>query len=150
MFSAGNTWDKPSTDWQYFRVRYCSFCEYWQYAIVRYCTLLRVYSQYIRFCTFILPELREFRGLILQLLPVLAVHWEDTASIGNILGLCTADILLPWLCAVLFLTATAVVLSYCEYSHYQSIYSQCSQYTPIMTYTEMNICAHCCAGLCGG
>ena len=42
---------------------------------------------------FVLPELRVFRGSILQVLLVLAVMWEDTASIGNILGLCTADIL---------------------------------------------------------
>ena len=44
---------------------------------------------------FVLPELRVFRGSILQVLLVLAVMWEDTASIGNILGLCTADMLLP-------------------------------------------------------
>ena len=34
-------------------------------------------------------ELRELRDSILRvLLSVLAVIWEDTASIGNILGLC--------------------------------------------------------------
>ena len=58
--------------------------------------LLRVYSQYFGFSTFLLPERRVFRDAILQVLSVPAVIWEDTASIGNILGLiCTADILLP-------------------------------------------------------
>ena len=43
-----------------------------------------------------MPELLliVFRGSILQILPVLAVIGEDTAGIGNMLGLCTADILL--------------------------------------------------------
>ena len=40
-----------------------------------------------------LPELRVFRGSILQVLPALAVIGEDTASIGNILVLRTADII---------------------------------------------------------
>ena len=53
--------------------------------------LLRVHSQYFRLCTFPLPELRVFRGSTLQVQPVLAVVWEDTASIGNILGQCNAD-----------------------------------------------------------
>ena len=33
-FSAGNTRDTVSTDWRYFRVQYCSYCEYWQYVVV--------------------------------------------------------------------------------------------------------------------
>ena len=74
-------------------VWYCSYCEYWQqYVIVRYCPHCEwVCSLYFGFCTFILPELRVFRGCsILQVLPVLTIIWEDTASVGNILGLCTA------------------------------------------------------------
>ena len=46
---------------------------------------------------------------MLKVLPALAVIWEDTATIGNILGLCTADTLLP-LWAVLRLAVTTVVL----------------------------------------
>ena len=55
--------------------------------------LLRVYSQYFGLCTFILPALRVFRGSILLVMPVHGVIWEDTASIGNILVLRTADII---------------------------------------------------------
>ena len=46
---------------------------------------------------------------MLKVLPALAVIWEDTATIGNILGFCTADTLLP-LWAVLRLAVTTVVL----------------------------------------
>ena len=53
--------------------------------------LLRVYSQYFGFSTFLLPERRVFRDAILQVLSVPAVIWEDTASIGNILGSFTGE-----------------------------------------------------------
>ena len=68
---------------QYVIVRY-RYCPYWGYT--------RSISDSVRF---IVPEFGVFRGSILQALPVLALSWEDTASTGNILGLCTADVLLP-------------------------------------------------------
>ena len=76
----------------YFRVRYCSYCEYWQYVILRYCpycVYTRSFSYYVRlYCL-------NSEYCDTAVLPVLAEIWEDTASIGNILGLCTADMLLP-------------------------------------------------------
>ena len=87
IFSAGDTGDTASTDLTVYQgtilltlplvlaVCHCSIL-----------TVPRVYSHYFGFCTFISPEPRVFRGSMLQVRPVLAVTWEDTASIGNILG----------------------------------------------------------------
>ena len=91
VYSAGNTGDAGSTDWRYLRVR--SYCSYWvcHYSIL---PILLVYSQQHGFCTFI--QLWVLRGYILRVLPILAVAWEDTSTIGNFLGLCSADILPLW------------------------------------------------------
>ena len=105
IFSAGSTGDTAHTAWQCFRVRYYrSHCDYWQYVIVRYCTYCDFGS-----CTSTLPKLRVFRGSVLQLLPVLAVIWEDTARIGNTLALSTADIMMA-LWAVLCLAVSTLIL----------------------------------------
>ena len=66
---------------------YCGwiyYCHYGQYFVWLYC-------EYTPSISFILPELRVFRYSIQQVLPVLAVIREDTASIGNILVMRTAD-----------------------------------------------------------
>ena len=95
IFSAGNTADTASTDRQYFRVQCCAYREYSQYVICSILPMQQVYSQYFGFCTLTPPELRLFRRAMLQVAPVLAVTWKATASIGNILGSCAADKLLP-------------------------------------------------------
>ena len=49
---------------------------------------------------------------MLRVLPVIAVFWEDLAGVGNVLGLCTADILPLWA------VVCPLVVSYCEYSQH--------------------------------
>ena len=61
-------------------IYHCSILPFLTTSII----LTRCFSDYVRLCW--LPELRVFRGSILQVLPVLAVIWGDTTSIGNILG----------------------------------------------------------------
>ena len=93
---------------------------------------------------FVLPELRVFRGSILQVLLVLAVMWEDTASIGNILGLCTADILSHY--GQLFIVGPLFILIIYFILRALAALSIYSQYSPKfdVKYTEVSICAHCC------
>ena len=64
MFWAGNTGDTASTDWQHFRVRYCSFILRVLLAVC-HCSILPqlwLYLRYFRLCTFILPELKSISG----------------------------------------------------------------------------------------
>ena len=63
-----------------------------------------------------------FRGsILLQVLPVLAVIGEDTASIGNILGLFSyCGYVIAFVLAVTWLAVINVnsILSYCDYSQH--------------------------------